>query len=187
MFTLSLTCLLFVLSAVQHSHQLETVIGTEWIQANQTDSNLPKAEHTFECPSKIGYYAASESNPHKFWLCVNHVPYQFSCPKGTHFNVHENQCTNWIEESSDENSLILQHHHEKTTEQGEQQDKHHAKKQHRVRHVHKTKHHHKLNHMLERLHRRIDQLDTRLDKLTEYVDIRFEQSAKTDLPHAKAN
>lgn len=181
-------------------------VTNESIQVNQTslsenskiNSTSSEAAVKFECPSKFGYYATADgtsSNMTKFWLCVNFEAHEFTCPRGTHFNVHENQCTEWISESStrEDASEAIQHlgqndHHDEH-EQRESNHPHHQKKTHRKHRNHhkQTRRHHKHHHQqqqqqhrdhqqLERMHRRMDEMDNRLDSLFAYVDFKLRQT-----------
>lgn len=136
--------------------------ATHLLTANSTTKSQAGG---FECPTKMGYYvAATGTHTNKYWLCVDYEAHEFACPRGTHFNVHENKCTEWIDENS---SDWEQHPHEKR-KLAHQKTTHHTRRHHH--------HPHRNGHLVERLHRRIDELDSRLDQLYAYVDSKLRQS-----------
>ncbi len=197
-------CLLLTADAFELNPAQISLTGN---RTNSIHNNSSSVTVKFECPSKFGYYASADGtsdNMTKFWLCVNWEPHEFNCPRGTHFNVHENQCTEWISENStkEDASEVIQHlEHDGEEENKHQPKQHHHKKSHRNHHQHHNRHHRHPHHQhksgrhhlhqphpavvkelthqqqqLERMHRRLESIDDRLDSLYAYVDSKLRQS-----------
>lgn len=183
---LFITILVFLtVDALEVSNVTTQINQTSLPKNNQINSTFETVQ--FACPSKFGYYASADGsnrNMTKFWLCVNFEAHEFVCPRGTHFNVHENQCTEWISESStrEDASEVIEHF--KEDEKQESKFPHHHKKHRQNGHHHKRRRHHKHHQQqqqhrdhqqLERMHRRMDEIDNRLDSLYAYVDFKLRQ------------